>query len=52
MSEEIDQKVVELKFDNAQFEEATKESMSTLDKLKDKLSFSNAGDGLEDLTKK
>lgn len=34
MSREIDERVVELRFDNKQFESATKESMTTLEKLK------------------
>ena len=33
MSREIDQRVVELQFDNANFERNAKESISTLDKL-------------------
>ena len=49
MSTTIDQKVVEMRFDNKQFEEATRESMSTLDKLKSKLDFKGTEDGFEDL---
>lgn len=49
MSKEIDEKVVEMRFDNRQFESATKESMSTLDKLKEKLKLKDASKGLEGL---
>lgn len=41
MSREVDQKVVEMKFDNAEFERKVKTSMSTLDKLKESLKFDN-----------
>ena len=34
MGKEVDQRVVEMRFDNKQFEENVKTSMSTLDKLK------------------
>lgn len=49
MSREIDQRVVELQFDNANFEQNAKESLSTLDKLKEKLSFKRAGEGLKEI---
>ena len=49
MSREIDQRVVELQFDNANFERNAKESISTLDKLKEKLSFKRTGEGLKEL---
>ena len=49
MSREIDQRVVELQFDNANFERNAKESISTLDKLKEKLNFKRAGEGLKEL---
>ena len=39
MSNSIDSKVVEMKFDNRDFETNVKNTMSTLDKLKDKLKF-------------
>lgn len=41
MSTTIDQKVVEMRFDNAQFEKGISTSMSSLDKLKSSLSFDN-----------
>lgn len=47
MSQEIDQRVVEMRFDNAQFERNSRETMRTLDKLKEKLSFKGAAKGLE-----
>lgn len=50
MSTTIDQKIVEMKFDNSNFERNTKTTMSTLDKLKAKLNFKGATDSLEDLT--
>ena len=41
MSNTIDQKVVEMRFDNGQFEEGVKTSMGTLEKLKKSLNFSD-----------
>ena len=51
MSKKVDERVVEMRFDNKQFESATKESMSTLDKLKQKLQFKDAAKGLDNLEK-
>ena len=45
MSKEIEQRVVQMKFDNAQFEAGTKQTLSTLDKLKQKLKFNDVEDG-------
>ena len=42
MSKTIDQKVVEMRFDNAQFEKNVSTSMSTLDKLKRSLKLDGA----------
>lgn len=42
----IDQKVVEMKFDNQQFESGVSQSLSTLDKLKSALKFDNLGNSL------
>lgn len=50
MATTIDQKVVEMKFDNSDFERNTKQTMSTLEKLKAKLNFSGASKGLEDIS--
>lgn len=47
MSKTIDQKVVEMRFDNAQFEKNVSTSMSTLDKLKRSLKLDGAAKGLE-----
>lgn len=49
MSTTIDQKIVEMKFDNSDFEKNTRQSMSTLDKLKDKLHLKGASDGLDEV---
>ena len=51
MSNNIDQNVVEMRFDNSNFEKNVKTSMSTLDKLKQKLNLSGASKGLEALDK-
>ena len=47
MSETVDERVVEMRFDNANFERNVQTSMSTLDKLKQKLNLSGAAKGLE-----
>ena len=49
MSTTVDERVVEMRFDNAQFEKNVQTSMSTLEKLKEKLNFSGASKGLEDV---
>ena len=49
MSRTIDQKVVEMRFDNAQFEQNVKTSMGTLDDLKKSLNFDGATRGLENV---
>lgn len=51
MSREIDEKIVSMKLDNSNFEENARESMSTLDKLKEKLNFKNTDDGLDKVAK-
>lgn len=51
MSKKIDERVVEIQFDNKQFERNVSTTMSTLDKLKEKLKFSGATDGLENVGK-
>ena len=51
MSTTIDTNVVQLKFDNKQFEENCKQSMSTLEKLKQKINESSSGNALKDLNK-
>lgn len=49
MSTTIDERVVEMRFDNKQFESNVATSMSTLDKLKRSLKFDGASKGLEDI---
>lgn len=49
MSTEVDQRVVQMQFDNKQFESATATTMSTLEKLKEKLNLKGATKGLEDV---
>ena len=51
MGKEVDQRVVEMRFDNKQFEQNVKTSMSTLDKLKKALHLDGATKGLEDVGK-
>ena len=51
MSTTIDNRVLEMRFDNKQFESGVATSMSTLDKLKQKLNLSGASKGLEDVSK-
>lgn len=50
MSKTIDERVVEMRFDNKQFESNVATSMSTLDKLKQKLNLSGASKGLESIS--
>ena len=49
MSTTVDNRVVELQFDNRQFESNVKTTMSTLDKLKQSLNFKSTSKGLDDL---
>jgi len=49
MSTTIDQRVVEMRFDNKQFESNVSTTMSTLDKLKQSLNFTGASKGLENI---
>lgn len=51
MSTTIDRNVVEMQFDNSKFESNVKQSMSTLDKLKNALNFKNVSSGIEELNK-
>lgn len=48
MSREIDQRVVEMRFDNANFEQKVSRTMSVLDKFEQKLNFSGAVKGVEE----
>lgn len=49
MSKTIDEKVVEMRFDNKHFESNVQTTMSTLDKLKAKLNLTGASKGLENV---
>lgn len=49
MSTTVDQRVVEMRFDNKQFESNVADTMSTVDKLKQKLNLTGAAKGLEEV---
>ena len=49
MSKTVDERVVEMRFDNKQFEQNVQTSLSTLDKLKRSLNLDGAAKGLEDV---
>lgn len=49
MSRTIDERVVEMRFDNKQFEQNVQTSLSTLDKLKQSLNLTGAAKGLENV---
>ena len=49
MSTSVDERVVSMKFDNKQFESNAKVSMTTLERLKEKLNFTGAAKGLENV---
>ena len=49
MSTTVDQRVVEMRFDNKHFEQNVATSMSTLDKLKKSLNLEGASKGLEEV---
>ena len=51
MSTTVDRRVVEMRFDNQQFESRTRTTLGTLEKLKNALNFSHANDGLDKLSK-
>ena len=51
MSKKVDERVVSLEFDNKQFESATQQTMSTLDKLKAALKFPSSSKGLDSISK-
>lgn len=51
MSRTIDERVVEMKFDNKQFETNVRTSMSTLEKLKESLNMRGAAKSFEELDK-
>ena len=49
MSKQIDERVVSMQFDNKKFESNVKTTMGTLDKLKEKLKFTDSYKGLENI---
>ena len=49
MSSTVDNRVVEMRFDNANFESGVKQSLSTLEKLKSALNFTGASKGLSEV---
>ena len=49
MSKVVDQRVVEMQFDNRHFEQNVQTTMSTLDKLKQKLNLGGAAKGLDEV---
>jgi tape measure domain-containing protein len=51
MSTEVEQRVVEMQFNNSRFEKNASATLTTLDKLKQKLNFSGASKGLENVSK-
>lgn len=50
MSRTIDERIVEMQFNNQQFEQNVKVSMGTLDKLKQALNFGKGKNGFDDLS--
>lgn len=51
MSKEIEKKIVEMTFDNTQFEKGVKQTMNTIDKFNEKLSFNHSTEGIERIQK-
>lgn len=51
MSQTVDHRIVEMRFDNKQFEAGAKQTMGTLDKLKEALKLPETGKTLEGLDK-
>lgn len=51
MSTNIEERVVKMRFDNAQFEKNISQSYNSLDKFEKKLNFKGAGKGLQELQK-
>ena len=49
MSKTVDERVVSMQFDNRQFEQNVKTSMSTIEKLKQSLKFKNSDEGLRNI---
>ena len=51
MNKELEQKIVEMKFDNSDFEQKVAQSLVTLGKLKESTKLEDAGKGLDNLAK-
>lgn len=51
MSKSVEERIVEMRFDNQQFEKGVQTTMGTLDKLKQSLKLDGAAKGLEDVDK-
>lgn len=51
MSTTVDQRVVSMRFDNKQFEGNVRNTLSSIDRLKQSLKFTGATDGLENISK-
>lgn len=51
MNTQVDSRVVEMRFDNKQFEKETKVTLSTLQKLKAALNFTGSTKGLEEINR-
>lgn len=51
MSRTIDERVVSMQFDNRQFENNVRTSLSTIEKLKQSLNFKSASQGLENINR-
>ena len=50
MSKNVEERVVQMRFDNKQFESGVQTTLSTLDKLKQSLKLTDASKGLENVT--
>lgn len=49
MSPSVDERIVEMRFDNAQFEQGVSKSLGTLDRLKSALNLKSASDNLQSI---
>ena len=49
MSREVDQRVVQMQFDNAQFERGAQQSLNTMERLKKAINFDGAAQGLDEV---
>ena len=51
MNKEVEQRIVEMQFNNSDFEAKVQKSLETLHKLKDATKLEDAGKGLDNLAK-